>query len=92
MNVLFSPQVNDEQNIHYRFNGEIITVTIGADTDIFDFTGLPIGGVDGIETTLAINPILSAERKEDGQMYVTLLNFITDDAPESDKFPSWVVV
>jgi hypothetical protein len=92
MNILLSPQVNDEQNIHYRFNGEIITVTIGADTDIFDFAGLPIGQVDGIETTLAIDPILSAERKEDGQMYVTLLNFITEDAPESDKFPSWKVV
>jgi hypothetical protein len=92
MNILFSPQVNDEQHIHYRFNGEIITVTIGANTDIFDFTGLPIGQVDGIETTLSVNPIVSAERKDDGQMYVVALNYITENAPETDKFPSWMVV
>lgn len=94
MYVLLSPQNNENQKVHYRFNGEIITITVGSTTDIFDFTGLPVGqaNVNEIETTLSINPILRAERKEDGDMYVELINFITDEATESEKFPSWMVV
>jgi hypothetical protein len=92
MYVLMSPQVDDTRTIHYRFVDETITVTLGSVTDIFDFNGLPVGEVGSIETTLSVNPIVHAERKADGQMYVELINFITDDAPESDKFPNWTVV
>jgi hypothetical protein len=92
MYILLSPQFNDNQKIHYRFDGEVITITIGSTTDIFDFTGLPIGEVGEIDTVLTINPIVNAERKEDGQMYVELINFIDDTATESEKFPSWTVV
>jgi hypothetical protein len=92
MNILMSPQFDDTRTIHYRFSEETITVTLGSVVDVFDFNGLPVGEIGGIETTLPMNPIVHAERKEDGQMYVELINFITEDAPESDKFPSWMVV
>lgn len=92
MNILFNPQVNDSQTIYYRFMDETITVTIKGDVDVFDFNGLPIGQADGIETILPVNPIIRAERKDDGQLYVELVKFITEDASEDEKYPTWMVV
>ena len=87
-----SPQFNNEIKYEYRYESEIIQVLIGEDVfDTFDFTGFTQDGeldVTSVETTLPINPILSAKR-DNGILYVKLLNFIDDDAPESDKFPDW---
>ncbi len=89
MQVKFSPQRNDNR-IEYGFSGEVITATIGEKTDTFNFSVVPDGQavVYNIETTLPINPIVSAKRT-DGMLSVELLNFIGADATEEEKFPTW---
>ena len=44
-----------------------------------------------IETVLECNPILKAQRV-DGTLSVELLNFISEDASEAEKFPEWIEV
>jgi hypothetical protein len=91
MKILFSPQINQTVKLNYKFSGEVVTVTYGSMIDSFDFSDMPIGILDSVETTLSVNPIIQAERKDDG-LYVTLLNYIDDDATQEEKFPSWVEV
>ena len=94
MRILMSPQVMlEDKKFDFTFSGESITATFDGDTDTFDFSGLPDGEVDFsmIETTLPYNPIIIA-RRVDGILSVELLNFISEDASEFDKFPEWVEV
>ena len=87
MKIKFSPQVHTEK-IEYTFQGDTITATYQEQTEIFDFEGMPNGILTEVETNLPINPILSA-KKEDGVLYVELLNFIGEDATEEERFPDW---
>ena len=41
MKILYSPQINDEHQISYEFNGDIITATVNGETDTFDFSSMP---------------------------------------------------
>lgn len=98
MKVFLSPHVSGER-IRYSFMRETITVRYRGEMDTFDFTDMPDGeltlydneGNDLIETSLEINPILSAKRV-DGVLYVELLNFIGVDATEEECFPEWIDV
>lgn len=92
MKVYFSPIVWDK-TIEYTFEGELLKITIDGITDEFDFSTLPDGKLDiySIETTLSTQPITYAE-KVDGVMFLTLLNPISEDATEAEKFPEWVEV
>lgn len=90
MQVLYSPQRSDNA-LRYEFDGEVITVYLNDEQDMFDFSQVPEGKLKAVETTLPINPIVSAERKE-GVLYVELLNFIGEDATEEERFPKWQVV
>lgn len=58
-------------------------------TDTFDFSNVGQGVMRRAVTDLPYNPIYAAERKEDGQLYVTLLNFLDEHATEEDCFPEW---
>lgn len=102
MKILFSPQVHSKgDSIEYRIDKDIINVKIEQDgethEDTFDFKGLPNGRLDiydendneRIETDLPINVLLSAE-KVDGELRVELLNWISSDASEEERFPDWV--
>ena len=94
MRILKSPQLRfDEQRFLFEFDGELITVSFDGVTDTFDFSGLPDGEIDSsmVETILAHNPIISAERV-DGILSVELLKFISEDATEEEKFPEWIEV
>ena len=94
MRILMSPQVMlEDQRFDFVFSGESISATFDGETDTFDFSGLPDGEVDfsKIETTLPINPILIA-RRVDGVLSVELLNFISEDASELERFPEWIEV
>ena len=89
-----SPQVGaDEKRFKFEFSGEMIIATFNGVNDTFDFTGFPDGVVDYsmIETILEHNPILKAT-KVDGILSVELLNFISEDATEEEKFPEWIEV
>lgn len=91
MEIYLSPQVSD-RTIAYHFDTDQITVEYEGKTDTFDFSGVPDGVLesDGITTILDINPIVSA-KKEAGLLKVELLNFISSDATEAEKFPEWFV-
>ena len=94
MRILMHPQVMLEgKKFDFTFSGDTITATFDGETDTYDFSGLPDGEVDFsmIETTLSYNPIIIA-RRVDGIMSVELLNFISEDASEFDKFPEWIEV
>lgn len=91
MKIYLSPQVNHVDKIIYSFAGDVITVNYNGEVDVFDFTLLPVGVMDSVETELPINPIIHAERKADG-LYVTLLNYIDDDATHEECFPDWTEV
>lgn len=94
MKIYKSPQVRaDEKRFEFEFSGEVIVATFDGIEDTFDFTGFPDGEVDYsmIETVLEYNPILKAT-KVDGILSVELLNFISEDAKEEDKFPEWIEV
>lgn len=90
MSIFYSPIVG-EQIINYSFENQIITATIGEITDTFDFSAFPDGEVYGIEieTTLPIQPINRVE-KNNGVLFIELLNFIGEDATEFERFPEWI--
>lgn len=87
MKIYLSPQRNNKK-IEYKFEGEKIIATIGNITDTFDFSSMPDGIMQEVETILDINPIVSAKR-EDRELYVELLNFIDENATEEERFPEW---
>lgn len=89
--VFYSPQVNETDILTYNIQGEIITATLNGESDVFDFSTIPNGIMRETESTLEINPIVNAEREE-GVLYVELLNFIKEDATEFEKFPVWIEV
>ena len=94
MKIYKSPQVGtNDSRFEFSFSGEIITATFDGITDIFDFSGFLDGEADFsmIETMLEYNPILKAKRV-DGTLSVELLNFISEDASEAEKFPEWIEV
>ena len=92
MNILFRPQINPYvESFQFHFEGEIITVTQGEEKDIFDFSEIPDGMVDGVETTLLVNPIIRA-RRENGVLYVELKKLYEDEVPIDEQFPEWMEV
>ena len=89
-----SPQVMfEDKRFDFVFSGESITATFDGETDNFDFSGLPDGEVDfsTVVTTLSYNPIIIA-RRVDGVLSVELLNFISEDASDDERFPEWIEV
>lgn len=90
MKIYLSPQVNQEKII-YEFEDKSFTATVKDMTDTFDFSEFSDGQLDvqSVETSLEINPILSAEIV-DGELSVELVNYIGTDAPEHERFPEWI--
>ena len=94
MRILMCHQVMlEDKRFEFSFSGESITATFDGDSDTYDFSGLPDGEVDfsKIETILPHNPILIA-RRVDGVLSVELLNFISEDASDAERFPEWIEV
>lgn len=91
MRVLYSPQFG-ARRITYGFAGETVTATLDTgESDSFDFSTLPDGRAEGITTTLPVQPIVSAERIA-GELHLELLNYISLDASEAERYPVWEVV
>lgn len=90
MMVFFSPCRSDEK-IEYQFNGEKIIATFDGQTEEFDFSDMPDGVLESVESDLPVNPIIEAKR-ENGELSVVLLNFIKEDATDEERFPKWQVV
>lgn len=91
MKILYSPQVSDRK-LTYEFNNDVVTATLNGVTDTFDFSGMPDGIADSIESEVFdFNPILSA-KKENNILYLELINFIGEDATYEERFPEWFEV
>lgn len=91
MKILYSPQVSDRK-LTYEFNNDVVTATLNGIIDTFDFSGMPDGIADSIESEVFdFNPILSA-KKENNILYLELINFIGEDATYEERFPEWFEV
>lgn len=107
LKILYSPIVSNFEQINYEFEGEKITATyikiIPATeeteareeilNDTFDFSSFSDGEaeIELIETTLPFVPFNKVE-KENGVLKVELINFITDNASENERFTDWIEV
>lgn len=91
MKILYSPQVSDRK-LTYEFNNDVVTATLNGVTDTFDFSGMPDGIADSIESEVFdFNPILSA-KKENNILYLELINYIGENATYEERFPEWFEV
>lgn len=83
MNIEYTPQRSDNI-LSYEADGDVLTVTCTQrgqqHQDTFDFSGVPDGELDReqIETTLPVQPILSA-KKENGELTVRVLRWYGKD-------------
>lgn len=92
MKILLSPTFSDGEKILYKFDGETVEITyLDGSKDTFDFSEVPNGRMDieSIKTDLEINPFTEVKR-ENGELYLTLLNFIDLDVSEEECFPDWI--
>jgi len=92
MKIWMKPQIAflENERFFYEFSENKITATYKDITDTFDFTYLPDGHLENVdETILERNPIRSA-RKENGVLFVELLNLIGTNAAEETKHPQWI--
>jgi hypothetical protein len=87
MQIKYSPCRSDDKLI-YTFEGEKVIVNYSGQEDVFDFTEMPDGVAENIETTLSLNPIISAKREE-GVLYLELLYFHGANASYEERFPTW---
>jgi hypothetical protein len=90
MQIKYSPCRSDNK-LTYTFDGEKVIVNYNGQEDIFDFTEMPDGVAENIETTLPLNPIISAKREE-GILYLELLYFHGPNATHEEIFPTWMEV
>ena len=90
MRLYKSPQVRlDDERIKYTAAGDKLTVTIEGVSDTFDFTNV-IGVLNmvSVRTTLTFNPIQKVERKN-GNIEVTTINYIGQNATDEERFPNF---
>jgi len=88
MKIFYTPQVRDK-NIYYKIEKEVIIVEFENETETYDFSGMPDGNAEEIiSEVFDFNPIISAKR-ENGELWIEVLNFITENATEKERFPEW---
>ena len=88
MRIYKSPQVRtDDKRIDYSAKGDKLTVTIEGVSDTFDFTNV-VGVLNmvSVRTTLNFNPIQKVESKN-GNIEVTTINYIGQNATDEERFP-----
>lgn len=97
MKILFSPQFRGHERIKYTFTEGVVEAELNGKKDMFDFTDFPEGqlvmrdeeGNSLIETELDFQPIRGA-RKENGILWVKLVNFVGANPTNSEAFPEWI--
>lgn len=88
MRIYKSPQVRmGDERTEYSAKGDKLTVTIEGVSDTFDFTNVVgVLNMSAVRTTLNFNPIQKVERKN-GNIEVTTINYIGQNATEEERFP-----
>lgn len=86
MKAILTPQVpHRDFTVSYSAEGDILTAEVDGVVDTFDFTGMPDGRAESIESaTLPINPVLGAE-KVNGVLTVTLAHYVAP-RPEREEY------
>lgn len=84
MKAILTPQFGRGAIFSYRAEGDVLHVSSGLLSDTFDFTNMPDGVANSIETTLPVNPIVHAERIN-GELNVTLIHWYGADATDDEK-------
>lgn len=90
MKVLYNP-VRSDDSLVYQFHNDAVTVTLNEQTEVFDFSAMPDGELKEVSTSLPVNPIVKAERKN-GELSLVLLHFHGANASEDELFPSEKIV
>lgn len=78
MKLILTPQGN-KVDFSFSGSGDVLNVTVDGVTDTFDFSQMPDGKAESIESTLNSCPVASAERVN-GALTVTMLDW----RPESE--------
>ena len=88
MKVKLTPQYNPNQVIKYTFGADSFVAEIGGITDTFNFIEVSELSPRQIKTTLPINPVVQIERVN-GELQLTLINYINEEATETERFPEF---
>ena len=91
MKVKLTPQYNPNQVIKYTFGADSFVAEMGGISDTFDFSGVSELSPRQIKTTLPMNPVVQIERVN-GELQLTLINYINDEATETERFPEYMEV
>ncbi|SFP19285.1 hypothetical protein [Salibacterium halotolerans] len=91
MKIFFSPQRSDKK-VSYKFDeqNEIVTATVDGNEDAIDLSDFPEGArFEGVSEDSIWNSLLSKVERKNGEIYLTVMNYIGAGASELERFPSW---
>ena len=91
MLVQLTPQYNPAHSIKYTFGQDAFVAEMDGVTDTFDFSKVSEVDPRQIKTSLPINPVVQVDRVN-GELRLTLINYIDKTATETEKFPEYVEV
>ena len=91
MRVKLTPQYNPGKAIAYTFGVDSFVVEMDGVTDTFDFSKVSEVDPRQIKTSLPINPVVHVERLS-GVLQLTLINYINEEAMETERFPQFMEV
>ena len=86
MKVKLTPQYNPTNTILYAFGQDSFEVELDGVSDSFDFSKVSVVSPHQINTVLPVNPVMNVERI-DGELCLTLLHYIGEEATETERFP-----
>ena len=91
MRVKLTPQYNPGKAIAYTFGVDSFVAEMDGVTDTFDFSKISEVDPRQIKTSLPINPVVHVERVS-GVLQLTLINYINEEATETERFPQFMEV
>ena len=91
MRVKLTPQYNPGKAIAYTFGVDSFVAEMDGVTDTFDFSKVSEVDPRQIRTSLPINPVVHVERLS-GVLQLTLINYINEEATETERCPQFMEV
>ena len=91
MLIKLTPQYNPEHEIKYTFGQDLFVAEMDGVTDTFDFSRVSELDPRQIKTILPLNPVVQVDRVN-GELRLTLINYIDKTATETEKFPEYMEV
>lgn len=91
MKVKLTPQHNPSHKIAYTFGRDSFVAEMEGVVDTFDFSKVSELDPRQIKTTLPLNPVVQIERVN-GELHLTLINYLDEEATEAERFPQYMEV